>query len=229
MDKNNLHHAYLFEGARDEVMPEIIRLMKELGIKTAGNPDFLEIAMDTMKIEDARNLRTYSLTKGTSGGKKIFVVSANNFLLEAQNTLLKVFEEPTPETHFFVILPDVNVLLPTLASRFYQIIPADKKEQKLSEAKKFISLSGAERIEFLKDLLAEENFDEEEVLAKSARAKALDFLNALEVVLHEKFLNQVGISAKFFNHIFTVRESLRMPGSSPKTLMESVALAIPGF
>lgn len=229
MDRDNLHHAYLFEGTREEAMPEIIRLMKELGIKTAGNPDFLEIAMDTMKIEDARNLRAYSLTKGASGGKKIFVVSVNNFLLEAQNTLLKVFEEPTPETHFFVILPDVNVLLPTLASRFYQVIPADKKEQKLSEAKKFISLSGAERIEFLKNLLAEENSDEEEVLARSARAKALDFLNALETILHEKLLRQTSLGIKFFTHIFMVREMLRMPGSSPKTLMESVALAIPGF
>ena len=54
-DKNNLHHAYLIEGAREEVVPEILEVVGELGVKTLGNPDFVQITLDSFKIEDARN------------------------------------------------------------------------------------------------------------------------------------------------------------------------------
>src|SRR3989338_4421521 len=119
LDKNNLHHAYLIEGQRDEIVPEVLEFIKSLGIKTAGNSDFCYITLDSFKIEDARNLKSYGAEKGVTSGKKIFLISANNFLLEAQNSLLKIFEEPIEDTHFFVVTPDANALLRTLVSRFY--------------------------------------------------------------------------------------------------------------
>src|ERR1035437_6840420 len=114
LDKNNLHHAYLIEGAKEEVVPEILELMRSLNIETSGNPDFQHISVDSFKIKDARNLKAFGSEKGFSAGKRIFLISANNFLLEAQNTLLKMFEEPTENTHFFLIVPDINSLLQTL-------------------------------------------------------------------------------------------------------------------
>src|ERR1035437_6852442 len=93
IDKNNLHHAYLIEGARDEIVPEILELMAILGVKTNGNPDFQHISVDSFKIKDALNLKSFGRDKGFSDGKKIFLISADNFLLEAQNVLLKMFEE----------------------------------------------------------------------------------------------------------------------------------------
>jgi hypothetical protein len=95
------------------------------------------------------------------------------------------------------------------------------------------------RINFLKELLAElEEEDEngvEIVLLNSARSKAITFLNTLESVLHRKiFIEGVVDNPKEnphvmipFRQIFKVRQFLRQPGSSTKTLMESVALIIP--
>ncbi|MEK7140568.1 MAG: hypothetical protein AAB815_02165 [Patescibacteria group bacterium] len=231
-DKNNLHHAYLIEGARAEIVPQILDLLKECGVAVTGNPDFLHITLDSFKIEDARNLKSFSVERGISENKKIFIISANNFLLEAQNTLLKMFEEPIEDTHFFLIVPDTDALLPTLVSRFYLIPARQDLAEGLKDAEKFVAMPIPQRLDFIKELISEtENEEEAEMIVlDSARAKALKFLNSLEVVLHKKFIPRVPLDrVDFFNQIFKVREFLRQPGSSIKSLMESVALTIPNL
>ena len=225
-------------------MGEIIEFFKSLGINTVGNSDFIHISLDSFKIEDARNLKSYGNQKSFSSAKKIFIISANNFLLEAQNSLLKMFEEPIENTHFFLIVPDINALLKTFVSRFYLISPKSDLGKEIREAEKFIALPLKNRIDFIKELLIEpEEIDEEGneiVVLDSTRSKALKFLNALELLLHQEFLKNYergrfqsetgGIRNNFSEtlfHFFKVREFLRMPGSSTKSLMESVALVIP--
>jgi len=235
LDKDNLHHAYLIEGARDEIVPEIIKFLKDLGINTVGNSDFIHISLDSFKIEDARNLKSYGTQKGFSSAKKIFIISANNFLLEAQNSLLKMFEEPIQNTHFFLIVPDTNALLKTLVSRFYLISAgSDLTEKRFNDAEKFIAMPLKNRIDFIKGLLVEpeeKNEEENEIIAlDSTRSKALKFLNALELVMSKTVfgvLPKAAFDIGFFEHFFKVREFLRMPGSSTKSLMESVALIMP--
>jgi DNA polymerase-3 subunit delta' len=225
-DKNNLHHAYLIEGRHEEIIPEILEFMKSLGIETVQSPDFCRISVDSFKIEDARNLKSFSTEKSFSLSKKIFIVSANHFLLEAQNSLLKMFEEPIENTHFFIIVPDINSLLKTLVSRFYLI--KEKVGVELGDAEEFINMSLQKRIDFIKELLAEpdEDGDNEIAALESTRSKALKFLNGLEFVLHKRMSKDI-FNIRFFEHLFKVREFLRMPGSSSKTLLESVALLIP--
>ena len=182
-DKKKLHHAYLIEGNKAEVVPEILEFLKSLGIEK-GNPDFSHIELDSFKIEDARNLKSYAAERGVSSGKKVFLISANNLLLEAQNSLLKLFEEPIENTHFFVIVPDVNSMLPTLVSRFYTI--SARQDLASGDAEKFIEMHLNARINFLKDFLIEQDEDEDVAPTDSNRAKSLRFLNSLEVTLHKK-------------------------------------------
>src|SRR3989344_7787287 len=118
LNKNNSHHAYLIEGSRDEIVPEICEFLESTGMKISGNPDFYHIALDSFKIDDARNLKSLVNEKSVTPGTKAFIISANQLLLEAQNTLLKMFEEPTPDTVFFLIVPDADALLKTLVSRY---------------------------------------------------------------------------------------------------------------
>jgi len=235
LNKNNLHHAYLIEGNRDEILKEVLEFIKSLGIKTAGNADVAQISLDSFKVEDARNLKSYAMERGFSNeknAKKIFIISANNFLLEAQNSLLKIFEEPIENTHFFIITPDASALLKTLVSRFYFISAGSGLTEELKDAQKFIAMPLQSRIDFIKDLLAETEEEDEEgneiVALDSTRSKALKFLNALEVALYKKMSRGV-LDIVCFEHFFKVREFLRQPGSSAKTLMESVALVIPNF
>ena len=170
-------------------------------------------------------------------GKKIFIISANSFLLEAQNTLLKIFEEPIEDTHFFVTVPNIDSLLKTLISRFYVIRTKPELEEESKEAENFLKMSIGDRIDFIKNLISTQDEDGEEsesglAMFDTARLKALKFLNALEYVIHQKLF----ISRKksyenvyFFDQIFKVREFINQPGSSSKSLMESLAISIPNF
>jgi len=237
LDKDNLHHAYLIEGARDEIVPELFEFFDSLNIKISGNPDFCHIATDSFKIDEAFDMREMAGNKSFSGEKRIFVLSVNHFTLDAQNVLLKIFEEPIENIHFFVIIPDLNILLRTLVSRFYVISEKNRNVDR-ETAKKFIYMSKTARIDFIKNLLTEEDDEDKEggiIAINSARARALHFLNGLESLIHAGFTSDLhkntGIAPEYLvkcsEHIFRVREFVRMPGSSIKTLMESVALAIP--
>ncbi|KKQ29997.1 MAG: hypothetical protein US45_C0052G0001, partial [Candidatus Nomurabacteria bacterium GW2011_GWA1_37_20] len=104
--------------------------------------------------------------------------------------------------------------------------------EETKDAEKFISMPLKSRIDFIKNLLIEPEEENEEgneiVVLDSTRSKALKFLNALELVLHQKqLMSKMPFDISCFKHFFKVREFLRMPGSSVKTLMESVALVIP--
>lgn len=238
IDQNYLHHAYLIEGDNTIILPEILLFLESLNIKTKANPDFYYLEIDSFKMEDAKNLKEITNEKSFSNykdAKKIFLISANSFLLEAQNSLLKVFEEPIINTHFFIITPSVQVFIPTLLSRFYVIRSKSfsLKDNLSEEAENFVKLTLFKRIDYIKELLASAKEEDEEsikstlmVSEDSPRAKALKFLNNLEVVLHKKVLKS-SLDTKVFEHIFKVRKYLRQPGSSAKSLLESVALSIP--
>lgn len=238
--KNNiLHHAYLLEGSAEENLPEVLRTLRDLGIRTSSNPDFCHITLDTFKIEDARNLKAHALEKSVTGGKRIFLVVANNFLLEAQNSLLKVLEEPIPDTHFFMIVPQVNALLKTFVSRFYVVSgrwAVDSTKEKFKDAERFLKMRFSDRLEFIKTLLKEDDEDslqekQEEFQKDSPRSKSINFVNSLESILYDQAMLTVVApnSGIDFEQFFKVREFLREPGSSAKSLMEALALSIPIF
>ena len=71
--------------------------------------------------------------KSLDGGKKIFVISTNSITREAQNSLLKIFEEPTEGTHFFLILSSSRILIPTLKSRLHVIPSISSKGENENE------------------------------------------------------------------------------------------------
>jgi len=107
-----------------------------------------------------------------------------------------------------------------------------KQEKELKEAEKFILMPLKNRIDFIKELLIEPREDNEIVSIDSTRSMALKFLNALEFVLNRKTMENFSdqnFPLSCFTHFFKVREFVNQPGSSLKSLMESVALITPSF
>lgn len=212
-----LHHAYLLEGDREETISGLLSILEEKGVNVSSNPDFYQLIFDTLKIEDALSLRDMASRKSFGSAKKIFLLCANAMTRDAQGVLLKMFEEPSLGTHFFIVVPDASDLFSTLRSRMY-FISGEFGGDLSIEAEKFVSLPPQKRIDFLKSFLKEESDID------STRARAGRFLNALENVLHDNLKKE---EVDFFDQIFAVREHLRQPGSSVKNLMESLALVIP--
>src|SRR3989344_1690986 len=132
-NSDQLHHAYFFVAHKVEEEVEKLKhfLEEHVGVKTVGNPDVTHHQFKTLTIDDARALATSSERKSfgldmsrvpldIEQSRKIFIIEVDFITEEAQNSLLKVFEEPTAGTHFFIISPQ-DILLSTLRSRMQVI------------------------------------------------------------------------------------------------------------
>jgi hypothetical protein len=213
-------------------LPVLFSFFEEIKIKTSGNPDFFHAFFDNFKIEDAFNLRLLGNEKSvTADSKKIIILCINRFSLDAQNVLLKLFEEPILDTHFFIVTPDTDSLFKTFVSRFYLIKDQNKSEKDEKLAENFLTMSLQNRLDFIKNELLDKETEEEtegEVgnFSESNQTRALRFLNSLESVLSKKDVKK---EPDYFEQIFKVREFLRQPGSSVKMLLESIAISVPKF
>ncbi len=208
------HHAYCLVEEKIEQLFPILK--KHHNIEPRGNPDFFHEKYETFGIDESRKLKELHSSKAfASDGKRIFVLEIQSITHEAQNSLLKIFEEPHEQTHFFIFIPSVSLLLPTLRSRLY-IIDEEKEEHAgTAEAKKFVKLSVKEKIDYVDDL-AKRISDEE-----ATKTEALDFLAALEAVLAsdpEKY-------QKPLKAILKSRDYMDDRSPSIKQLLEFVALS----
>jgi len=85
-----------------------------------NHPDVRIIAPenDSIKIEQIRNLKKESSYKLYEGRKKVWIIDeADKFGLAAANSILKILEEPPPQTVLILISQTKEELLPTILSR----------------------------------------------------------------------------------------------------------------
>lgn len=214
------HHAYFIHAFNDSVDHLKEFLKRKFKINHTQNPDFYHEKFETLGINDSRKIKENHLSKSfEEGGKRIFIIEAFSITHEAQNSLLKIFEEPNTGSHFFLIMPSPAVLLPTLRSRLY-IVEQNKDNQNtqgIKEANEFLKLSKKDRVAFV-DELAKQISDE--VLNKN---DAQNFLISLEIALYkEKGLRDI----KGLKAILKARDYLSDRSSSVKQLLEYVALSV---
>lgn len=223
-----LHHAYCIEGDIDASFSALAAFFKEaLGTEMRGNPDVWRAVFETFGIDESRELIERQSRKAVLGGKKLFIVGAQSFTREAQNALLKVFEEPQGDTHFFVCVPSAEILLPTLRSRMTVlsgdscVVGAEPEKRAVVKGLRmeaFLAAAAPERIAMLKALV--ENKD---------KPQAIAFLNALETALyaHADFTKEDAAYGAAFEEIMRVRGYLRDTAPSVKMLLEHIALSLP--
>ncbi len=215
LDSKNLHHAYFFVGEKENIFLQLNDFIEnKLGITTSGNPDFWHGKFDNFSIDEAREVVEKSLQKDFSGGKKVFVIQTDFITSEAQNSLLKVFEEPTAGTHFFIISPQ-DILLPTLRSRM-QVIKYETTERGIKE-NSIINMNLKQRLEEVKKI-TEAISDEE-----ATKQEAISFLDRIEREIYkngtEKFSRELEVCSK-------TREALFDRGAPIKMILENLVLSI---
>ncbi len=219
----SLHHAYLIVGERVGILSELVAFIEaDLGIATHGNPDFWHGSHDSFGIDEGRAVKETQEMRALGGGRKIFIIAANTMTEPAQNSLLKVFEEPTPDTHFFLIMPSAEGLLPTLRSRVQIIAHTGAGE---SEARKnaaaFLRATKAERLTTAKKM-AEEISDEE-----ATRTDALGFVREIEKLVRERSGEKLSREAAAqLEEILKIEDYLGDRSASVKMLLEHLALLL---
>lgn len=215
----SLHHAYAIAGPRERVKESLLLFLENTaGVKLGGNPDVWDEAYDTFGIDEARALRGRQTKSAAIGSaKKIFILAAAAITHEAQNALLKIFEEPTRDTHFFLVISDAEMLLPTLRSRLI-VISYGNADADTSFAKTFLQGDVVERFAAVKTMI--ENKD---------RLAAAAFLGALEILLHASARGpeKIGEYDFAFSEIANCRAYLRGRAPSLKLILEHLVLIIP--
>lgn len=214
-NSDSLHHAYYFvEHKLEEGVDKLKHFFENtLAIKTTGNPDFSHRKFENFTIDDARSLTLGEGMKDFSGGKKIFIIETDFITEEAQNALLKVFEEPTPGTHFFIISPQ-EVLLPTLRSRM-QVYVGEESKNKTKE--KILDLNLKERLDLVKEIT--EGIKDEE----KTKQDAISFLNQVEKELYAEGVEK---NAEKLMVCERTRESLYDRGAPVKIILENLVLSV---
>ncbi len=212
INKEHLHHAYCIEGDREQVQSSLLNFLEQdLGFKTKANPDFLHSSYETFSIEDSRKLKQFQQEKAF-GDKKVFIISFNFITREAQNALLKIFEEPITGTHFFLITRSVHVLLPTLVSRLF--VFEYKNDRYNKDVEEFISLHPAKRLEYV-----------QKIITSKDKFEAIRFLDSLEIVFQKKAFYKK--YPQFAKELIQLKKYLFLNGSSVKLVLEHVALTFP--
>lgn len=213
----DLHNFYIVEGGNESI--ELIqKLFSEVG---SGTENFSKQSFEKFSVDDVREFTANLNLKNEC--KNFYVIETKEIPHEAQNALLKITEEPVEDLHIFIIIPDISQILPTLASRGEIIYDVNENSKKI--AQEFLGIKLADKFEWIKDFVKKHKEEgESSTLLRNETKKLLD---AIEVITHEKF-NKDNIENKkkieFFTTLYEFRHFLFTPGSSPKMILEHVAM-----
>ena len=216
--KENLHHANLIEGHKDAILEKLHNFFdKELHFNIHNNSDYWFKEFDSIGVDDARLISGMQQKRAAMGNKKLFVIAFNSITREAQNALLKVFEEPTEDTYFFLITHSTSSLLPTLKSRMSHSIIYSNSNEKISKmAQKFLKGNPAERIKCIKKIIDSE----------TSKAEALLMLSEIEKCVHELILDKK-LEFTQVEELYKVKSYLNDTSASVKMLLEHLSLVLP--
>lgn len=179
------HHAYFLAGDAEEgIERSLAWIEKELGLGASGNPDVIVFRYDLFSVEDARAVSESAHRTSALGKGKAIVMSARRFFHEAQNALLKTFEEPPEGTYLFLIVPSEGVISPTLRSRLLPL-PGSETESMHELAEAFASANTAGREKIVEKLLARAKSDKPEE-KQAARIDALALAQGLAKLSYER-------------------------------------------
>ncbi len=216
-----LHHAYLIEGREDAVAAARLFILEKLGIALSANPDLFDIAYETFGIDEAREIKGVSSRKSI-GERKAILISADILTREAQNALLKIFEDPTPNTHFFLVTPYPRALLSTLRSRMelFVVKPKETSSEKREEeilAEKAREGSVQERFAITDGLINGED-----------KMRTIRFLEALSLLLSKELrVIPTKDTQSAFLAVTKAASYARDRGASTKMLLEYAVLSLP--
>ena len=210
----NLHHAHLLFGDYKNILDQLEPFFEnELNFSVHGNPDYTKTEFSTFGIDDAKVLAETARRKAFLENRSIIVVYANSFTTEAQNSLLKLFEDPMQGVHFFIITSADTFLLPTLLSRLLLVSGQDYSyKPNLNNAKNFVNSSIAERQEMLLPYIDSKD-----------KISVLNFLNDLESYLMNELRKEKKISIETLRSIMVMRGYVLDRSSSLKMILDHLA------
>ncbi len=221
-----LYHSYIIEGNPAILSREIIKFLKKRGELEDKSPNLLFQEYESFGIKDGILIKEWH-SKLALGDKKKFCVLSTKFInKEAEQSLLKIIEEPSLDTHIFIIVPDSSALLDTILSRV-QVVKISDKEKKNARktAEAFISLKPKDRLFMIENFIKENT---EENNSGKLRYETIKLINELENIYYSKFKTNMSQKKNriILEELKKNRNFLKQPGSSAKYILQNMALII---
>lgn len=217
------HHAFVIEAEAEAGIQAAGAWIEEtLGMKAAANPDVIVLRYGLLSVEDARGIIETAMSTPFIGAHKALIISASRAYHEAQNALLKLFEEPPPNAYLFLIIPALGALLPTLRSRVHVLEETVRRRvpdaSLIGEA--FLNGGREKRTAIIKRLTS--GRDEEE--RRELRDEAIALVDGVE-----KALVQGGVErhAAALSDIARLRGYLHERGAPVKMILEHLSIVTP--
>ena len=222
------HHAFVIETEAEEgIAAAQAWAERELGMKVKGNPDVVVLRYGLFSVEDARRVSELAASVSFTGEHKVLIIAASRAYHEAQNALLKLFEEPPQGAYLFFVLPTLGGLLPTLRSRVQglSLSSSGRTRIRISEvAEEFLKANKEKRSSIIKKLTSGK--DEEE--RRENREEAIAILNGVEQAAYAAVKKRRGGSAAaLLSDIATLRSYLYDRSAPVRMILEHLSLVIP--
>jgi hypothetical protein len=212
-----LHHFYICIGDKLQTAGKIHDFCKQ-DLCPEGNLDWIYEDFDAIKVDDARKISGRSVLKTRTGSKMIFCLACNDINSAAQNALLKVVEEPTTDTFFFLVCPRKSIFLPTILSRAIVVDGVVTEGESLLQDLLAKSLAG--RIKWADDLAAAVKADKKE--KGEVHEIVLNLIKELEA--GDLSIKETSVALKTLSK---VSDYLNDQSASIKMLLESAVMALP--
>lgn len=137
----------------EKIKQELI--VKFTNKESSEHPDIVIIKSEekqSISIDQVKNLRSWAYTRPFTLDRKLIIIENADLLTkEAQNSILKITEEPPEFTHIYLLVENYKNLLPTIISRSEFI--SKKGERVITQkANEFMNLSITEKFKFIDNL-----------------------------------------------------------------------------
>lgn len=163
---------------------------------------------ETLGVDDAQQLVKNAYVRPTYTDVQVCIVRAQFMTLEAQNALLKVFEEPPASTRFLLVVPRDFIVLPTLLSRCVIQTQISEAQAENTSFREFLASTYAQRLALI-----------------DAAQKKKDV--QWQRYMKQGLIEYVQTHTQYLKELELVVRLLLTRGASNKLLLEHAALTLP--
>lgn len=229
-------HAYFFAGDIEEGITSALSYAhSHLQQVEEKNQDLVVLRHSLFSVDDAHKIASiaYRAPDGDSG--KVLIISLTRIFHEAQNALLKLFEEPPVDTTLILVVPSAGMLLPTLRSRLLQLPGGEgNRREELgvssTNTEEFLKGSADEREKIVAKLITRSKSDNDEEKQR-VRYEILQLIEGLMASAHHELPESDGARHKelldFLRDLSAFQPILYERSAPLKLILEHLLIVIP--
>ncbi len=203
------HHALLYVGTH-------ALCLLQVPASARSGVDSVLVVAEQLEIADVRMLIDQAGRRPIGGETRSFIISVTTLTHEAQNALLKLLEDPPATAQFYIIVPRLGILLPTLRSRLHLLYTEERTHNApTAETVSFFRAGIVERLAHIARLAKNKDTAGMRSLVRGIEGAVA---SAIRQIPDTTIISDVLLASRYSD----------IRGASHKMLLEHLAFSVPG-